>query len=297
MYKSPLITKLLENSEFAGYQSPGGRITYNKVIDSKSFAQFTDIIESIIPLNILFSDKSEKIPSITRIIPGAYPKYLYVNSTADEYQDYEDQEAMTELLDKLDTKPIYGICVQRNQYMQSAHACAFIVWKTNKYKFAFYDPLDYKKGKRSFNFAETAFKSERFNEKIEFINLNTYCFHKIPEEFHCSQYVINAEYCYLYSMYFLDKWLEFGAKLHRATFQKTIKATYIVKPDMLTRANNKESMIYRVIMMSYICKSFIEFLGGLKTAEKRIIKDSQKNIIRLREYVENIKNLYDIYLI
>lgn len=301
--QSPLIQKLLENSEFAGYQSPGGRITYNKVIDSKSFAQFTDIITSIVPLKYVLSEdstKSAKVPSIARIIPGAYRHYLYITSTPDEYQDYEDeldQENMSELLDIVKAEPIYGLCIQRNIHMESAHACAFIVWKSkSKYKFAFYDPLDHKKGKREFSFAERAFMSSRFSEKIEFINLNAYCYHKIPEEFHCSQYVINAEYCYIFSMYFLTKWLEFGGKLHRATFRKTIKATYIVKPDLLTRINNKSSMIYRVVMMSYICKSFIAFLSGLKTAEKRIIKDADKNIKRIKEYVDNIKILYDINL-
>ena len=298
---SGIIEKLKENDELGGYTSPTGRVTYNQVITKKSFGIFSDIIESIVPIDIINSDKSDRLPSIAKTIKGCYPKYFYINATMDEYMDYEteeDQENMTELLSIVKDEPVYGICIQKNLYMKSAHACAFIIWKNKtKYKFAFYDPLSHTKKKQTFDYAERAFVSIRFNEKIEFINLNIYCFHKTPEQFHCSQYVMNAEYCYIYSLYFLKKWLEFGAKKHRATFRKTIKSTYIVKPESLTRANNKDSMIYRVVMMEFVCKTLVTYLRSLNKSHKKMILNSDENIKRILEYVEYIKKEYDLYFV
>jgi hypothetical protein len=309
MNEKLILEKLMQNQNVAGYQSPSGRITYNKVVNNKSFAAFTDIIESIVPLDIVNNpDKNKKLPSIAKAFKrnDMLPYYFYVNSTMDEYMDYEteeDQENMDDLLEHLDNKELktslMGICIQKNEHMQSAHACAFIVWKSSskRYKFAFYDPLDHKKGKKSFDYAERAFVSGRFTQKIEFINLNKYCFHKTPEEFHCSQYIINAEYCYIYSLFFLHKWIEYGKKLHRSNFRKTIKATYIVSPEKLTRANDNESLKYRLLMMAFICSSLLNFLGGLKKKDKTYIKYTDNNIKRIEEYVNNFKDVYGFSLI
>lgn len=310
--KNPFfLEKLNANKEVGGFQAPDGRITYNKVVDKKSFSIFTDIVSSIVPIDIIIDPNvNTELPSIANTLKSSYehvyPIYLFLNATQDEYMDYEDeedQENMDLLLEELDDLPlktaIIGVTVQKSDAMQSAHASAFIVWKSapNKYKFAFYDPLSHKKGNKNYDFAERAFVSSRFTQKIEFINLSDYCFHKIPEEYHCSQYIINAEYCYVYSVYFLYKWISFGAKLHRATFKKTIKSTYIVDPVKLTRADNKDSMIYRVVMMAFVCTTFLKYLKSLKNKERKYILDSSSNVKRIRKYLKEFKQNYGFDLV
>jgi hypothetical protein len=309
------IKKLLENNELSGYISPSGKITYNKIVDPKNFGAFSDIITDCIPLKyVLDSNKASSIPSIAQIYPDLYPKYLILNSTLADYtedQDDEDRENMSELFELLDKKQnklrskawIAGLAIQKSEHMGSAHAIAFITWKVaKKYKFAYYDSLAFRRGKNAFDFTDYAFVAERFDENIEFIDLNKYCFtpenqENIPPNFHCSQYVINSEYCYLFALYFLVKWLEFGGKLHRATFRKAIKSTYIVDPIKLTRSNNKESMIYRVYMMAFICRSLLKFLSELTGNARKFVKNIKKNTLRIREYLREFKNNYGFDLL
>ena len=306
------LSELNRNNEVAGYQSPtSGRITYNKVVSKRSFAVFTDIIISIVPIDIVIDhDKNHVLPSIAKVLKKeyehVYPKYVYVTASMDEYMDYEDeedQENMDMLLEAVDELPLHtaviGICIQKSEAMGSAHACAFIVWKQSprKYKFAYYDPLSFSKGKKTYDYAERALVSERFNQKIEFINLNTYCFQKESGEHHCSQYIMNAEYCYIYSLYFLHKWAEFGAKLHRNSFKKAIKTTYIVEPEKLTRLNNKDSMIYRVVMMAYVCNTLLNYLKSLNKKARRYIRDVDESIQRINEYLDDFEKLYGFDLL
>lgn len=311
------IKKVIENKNVSSYQSPSsGRITYNKIASPQNFAAFTDIITSIVPLDIVNdSSKNHKIPSIaltlkeqTKNTPiKIYPQYLFLNATMEEYMDYEDEEDnenMEELLDevqKLPHKtPLIGVAIQKSEAMGSAHAIAFIAWHINKKSFfAYYDPLAYKRGSKGYDYTDRAFQKSRFSSlpyKLDFINLNEYCFKSptTPGDFHCSQYVINAEYCYIYSTFFLYKWIQQGHKIHRASFHKAITSTYIVHPSKLTRTDTKESMIYRVVMMMFICKTFLTYLKKLTKPQKKIIKDSEKNIERINKYLQDFKAKYNI---
>jgi hypothetical protein len=305
---------LMENQALPGYHSPSsGRITYNKVVGTNSFSHLSSIIADIAPVDIMTdANQNGVIPSIAKTLDvphgvRVYDKYLYVHSTMDAFMDYEDDEdseKIEELLDYVSEcgskVPVVGVCVQTNEHAGSAHACAFIVWKVaskDAYKFAFYDPLDYKKGNKSFNFAETALQAHRFPQQIEFINLNKYCFHKSADEFHCSQYVINAEYCYIYSLYFLDQWIQGGAKLHRASFAKAIKRTYVVKPQNLTRVNNEDSMMYRIVMMGFICTTLLKYLRQLTRTNKKYIKYVEQNIKKISAFVKDFQTTYGFSLI
>ena len=310
--EDPEFIKLLRShNQVTGHESPGGRITYNNIVHKRSFAMFTDIITSIVPLEVVNDPAiNHKLPSIAVVLgrkyKHVYPSYLYLNATMEEYMDYEDEEDaenMSSLMDAVAELPLktgmVGITVQKSEAMGSAHASAFIAWRSSprKFKLAYYDPLAYKKAKKSYDFADRAFVGKRFDKNIEFINLAQYCFHKTPEEFHCSQYVINAEYCYIYSLYFLHKWIEYGARLHRASFRHAIKSTYIVKPELLTRAKNKESMIYRVVMMAFLCESLLAYLKGLPAmVKRRWITNSSVSITRIETYLKEFEQLYGFSL-
>lgn len=312
--KAPsFIKKVIENNNVSSYTSPSsGRITYNKIASPRNFAAFTDIITSIVPLDIVNDPaKNHKLPSIALTLKSTlakntqvkiYPQYLFLNATMEEYMDYEDEEDnenMEELLDEVaklpDKTPLIGVAIQKSESMGSAHAIAFIAWRKNKkYMFAYYDPLAYKRGSKGYDYTDRAFQQSRFSNKLEFVNLNEYCFKSPtnPSDFHCSQYVINAEYCYIYSTFFLYKWIEQGHKIHRASFHKAITSTYIVHPSKLTRTDTKESMIYRVVMMQFICKTFLLYLKKLTKPQKKMIKDSEKNIERINIYLQDFEAKY-----
>lgn len=315
MLDSPIIHKLIENKEVNGYMSPSGRITYNKIVDQKSFGSFSDIILSIVPLDIVNDpEQNHKLPSIAKVLKSKsesvviHKQYLFLNMTMEEYMDYEDeedQENMSTLLEYVSTfqlkTAVAGVAVQKSEVMGAAHGIAFIVWKVNskRYKFAYYDPLAYRRKAKSYDYTDRAFVSSRFVEKIDFINLNEYCFKESKEssDFHCSQYVMNAEYCYIYSVFFLHMWMEGGHRLHRTSFRKAIKATYIVDPAKLTRTNTKESVIYRVTMMCFVCSTFLSFLKSLTKTHKKYILGSEENIARIKTYLEEFKKMYGFPLI
>lgn len=308
------IETLLTQRKLNGYTDNIGRVTFNKEIANKNtFGHFSDIIASLIPLDIAFdADSQYKLPSLARILEplddiSVYKQYLFMNATMDEFMDYEDEEdnqnmdALLQYLYITKARAVVGITVQKSEAMGSTHASAFVVWKksTKVYNFAYYDPLAFKRGIKSYDFAERAFRPERFNKRISFINLNEYCFHKQKDsnDFHCSQYVMNAEYCYIYALFFLQIWLKQGGKLHRASFRKAIVDTYVVQPAKLSRADNFESMVYRVTLIAFVCQSMLKFLTSLTLRHKRMIKDVDANVARIKQYLRHFKDQYGVSLV
>lgn len=317
MDEKDFLKKLQEYQEVGGFEhQETGKITYNKIVNRKSFALFTDMISDIVPNQFIQDPEvNSKIPSIARVLPDLvdtsdviiYPHYLILEMTQDIYSEEQndmDRESMDRLIDFVDEypirTPIVGIGIQRSELLGSAHAIAFIVWRISpkKYRFAYYDPLAYRRGKQAFDYTDYAFVKDRFDQNIDFIDLNKYCFksEKNPGDFHCSQYIINAEYCYLYSLFFLAKWIEYGNKMHRASLAKAIRSTYIVDPSKLTRANTKESMTYRVIMMAFIIMSFMLFFSKLRKKDKKYITNVDKNIKILQEYIDEFPEIYGFKL-
>lgn len=305
------IKSLNDKDDLKAYHSPSGRITYNKIVGANNFAQFTDLITAIVPLDYVFDeDKNDKIPSIANVLKynhvNIYPSYLYINASMEDFMDYEteeNQDNMEKVLDVLDSLPIketlIGVIIFKSEAMQSAHAVAFISWKSgkSKYNFAYYDSLSYKKAKSSYDYAERILVKENFQKNINFIPLSKFCYHKTPEEFHCSQYVINAEYCYLYAIYFLFQWIYHGKLLTTSSFKKVVEATYIVSPKNLSRINNKDSMIYRVIMMAFIVKSLICYFTKLTKKNKDVITNSDEHLSKLYKYLDEFKEKYGFYLV
>lgn len=305
------VDTLRKRGEVAGYESPTtGRVTYSKIVGANSFAAFVNVVMSIIPLDVVYSEERDTIPSIVRVLKDknvvTYPSYIYMNSAVDEYMDWQnedDQEELEEFFAFVDQfglkKPVLAMAVMVDENVQSAHAIAVVAWKASprKYKFAYYDSLAFKRPNKSFDFAQRAFNSSRFSLKVEFIDLNTYCYQKSENEFHCSQYVMDADYCFLFGLYFLAEWVGNGQKLHRLSFKKAIKATYIVAPSKLTRSNTKESMVYRIMMMSFICKNLLAYLKGLGKKEQNIVRNVDGNIRQIKNYLQAFKENYGFDLI
>ena len=309
------LAQLNANKELCGAVcAKTGRITYGKIVDERSYALFTDIIASLVPFNYIYNTKKrDSVPSIANVLLHdadasscyVYPKYVYLKATMEGYEEWENEEdqiVIDDFLEAVDNNPgksVVAICVMTMEALQSAHAVALIGWKRgNTYKVAFYDSLAYKRGKISYDYAEKAFDASRFSQRIEFIDLDAYCFAK-PEttDFHCAQYVMDADYCYIYAMYFLKIWMDGGAKLHRASFRKAIKGTYVVDPAKLSRTDNRESMIYRVTLIAFASATLLAFFAHLTTQQKRIIKHSKSSVATIKKYVHTFSANYGIALI
>lgn len=312
--------ELMRSGEMSGHSDEAGRVTFNKdIVNKKSFGYFADVITSIVPMDVVVdADRNGKLPSLARVLGQTvgnrkivvYKRYLYMNATMEEeymdYEDEEDQEAMDDLLETVNESgggAVIGITVQKSEAMGSAHASAFVAWKVKKgYRFAYYDPLAYKRGSKSYDFADRAFRSERFVQRIEFINLNQYCFKKEKgaEDFHCAQYVMNAEYCYVYALFFLHLWMLQGGKLHRASFRRAIRATYVVDPSKLSRADTYESMVYRVTLMAFVCGAFLKYLRGLSKGQKELIGgvgSVDANVGRIVDYLREFRERWGFSLV
>jgi hypothetical protein len=109
---------------------------------------------------------------------------------------------------------------------------------------------------------------------------------------------MNAEYCYIYSLFFLKRWIELGAKTNLSSLKDTVKATYIVDPLKLTRANTKESMLYRLIMISFLCKYLLKYLEKIiGKRSKQYIIDISKYITMLKDFITDFENKYKINLL
>lgn len=290
------------SDELCGYtNAASGRITYNKVVNKNSFNQFSPIITAIAPLDkVTDASINGRIPSLARVIKQAhaniYPYYLYQTATLeepDEFETEQDQEYMDRLIEyyqaNAKTEPLIGLCILQSEHVGMAHAIAFVLRKkpTKKqaYRFFYFDPLAYRRirGDRpadGYEYANRVFTSNRFQQSIEFIDLSQYCYriHNAkaePEkakhdEYHCMQYVMNAEYCFINSLYFLTEWLHQGQPLHKAALKRVVEGTYIVAPSLLTRANSKESLTYRVVMMSFVMaclKSYLLTHGHHRTLD------------------------------
>jgi hypothetical protein len=313
-----LLSELQDRKELYGHEDSNGRITYNKIANKKSFGVFSDIVQSVVPREGIY-----KLPSIARTLKKdafVYPWY-FVQYTSMEDEDFEYSRTLTtgrpsasSLFDYMERKPnepMIGICILENIHMQMFHGVAFIVWKnvhsksesksrsrsrsSPSYTFAYYDPIAYQRQHTrndgityyvNYDFAKKTFQPQRFEESVEFINLSDFCIKKSTTEYHCPQYVMNAEYCFLNSLYFLYKWIGLG-KPNSGHLQSVVDACYIVDPSKLSRSNTQESMTYRVIMMSFIITVFYRYYIALSK--------QQAQLLNAKEYLSRVLSFSDAW--
>ncbi len=284
--QSDILKQLNEHKQLNAHEDSQGRITYSKVADKKSFNSMSDIVVNMVPRASIY-----KIPSIARLLSRdahVYPWY-YVQFSSIEPDDFDytqsvtsDRPSLEEVLDHLrEGEPMIGICILENKHIEMYHGIAFITWKHgSRYKFAYYDPIAYQRKKKrangeiyyaNYDYARIAFQSEHFDIDIDFMDLSQFCLKKSEDEYHCPQYMIDAEYCYMNSLFFLYQWVHYGKPIHMSGLRAVIESCYIVDPSRLTRANTHESMIYRVIMMSFILTSLYRYFNMLTITQQRLL--------------------------
>lgn len=301
-----LLAALKEHNELNGHHDLQGRITYNHIVDKKSFGQFNNIVSGIVPLEIVLDPTySQQLPSFVKTLKcnqvETYTRYVYLNMNLDEFDEWENEEDQESLstffsfVNKHD-KPTIALGILRSEAMQSAHAFAIIAWTHNKTThLAFYDSLAYRRKQQGYDFAERAFDQIRFDfaYKVKFHNLGKYC-SKRDEDFHCPQYVMNAEYCYIYSLYFLATWItNQQVTTSSKAFRRAVTDSYIVPPEKLTRSATRESFIFRVIIMAFTMASLDWFLRRLKT---KLIPDANKYLKQIKDYQDQFEDRYGVEL-
>lgn len=256
-----LLSFLESRGELKGYQSPSGRLTYSKIATASDFGAFSDIVVNM----TIF----ETAPSIARVLLKNHVVrdrfVIYTSLEKEDFEGFEEEmsEGLQDLIDAVRDagRPLGGICTLENEQIDTSHGIAFVAWIVNdQFYFAFYDPLAYQRKRvrangetymASYNYAAMTFREERFDVdmQVEFLDLSKYCLRSTNvDEFHCPQYVMDAEYCFINSLYFLYKWVHLGKPTGNA-LEQVVHACYIMEPSALKR---HQSMVYRVVMMSFI---------------------------------------------
>lgn len=259
---SPKLLEFIEeNQHLNGYQSPSGRLTYSRMANKHSFGAFSNVVVDVISRERVYAGAKSIAHALLR--KNMYKDYVCIFSSLEdddfEYERESMNDTMNELLESVGASPLAGIAILDNDSLELFHGIAFIVWKhASGFKFAFYDPLAFQKRRKradgttymtGYDYAAKTFQSANFDENIEFIDLSQYCFHTSPQEFHCPQYVMDAEYCYLNSLYFLYQWVHAKTPLDANGLRHVVEACYIQEPALLKRP---QSMVYRVVMYSFI---------------------------------------------
>lgn len=104
---------------------------------------------------------------------------------------------------------------------------------------------------------------------VEIINLSEFCL-RGPKGIHCPQYTINAEYCYMYSLYFLYVYAKLGMPRDMEGLQRVVKGTFIVEPDELKRQPCEATNQFRIRMMGFIITVLVLYGTHDKFFVKRI---------------------------
>src|SRR5437016_6633301 len=88
---SNVMNKLIKNEELCGHLQPGGKITFNQTLNEKSFAQFTKVINDIVPFDVVIS--GDPIISLADVLDetevNVYTNYININATLDEYDELD----------------------------------------------------------------------------------------------------------------------------------------------------------------------------------------------------------------
>jgi len=312
-YKSAEMLEKVNASGLVAAQVEGTRRTF---MDRESgFGQFgTSLVE-------LTWFENERLPSLAIVLGQSdryeiYEDYLLLNIEPWNYdsEDGYDNEAFRGIFEKLDKmpmhRPLVGLSIiEKFTEPTVRHGVAWVAWKTDEssgsrsskkrphYVFSFYDPMNYQKPLRNtqYTYAQEVFMAnyeqmidEHGKERdIHLWDLSVYCYHKTKDEYHCPQYMMNAEYCHLYSLMFLYRWIEHGMPDHRKGMSSVVRSMYLVKPARLTRADTNASLLFRVITMAFTVATLDAYTTRM--LRRRNIDDT------MRDTLKNIRHLLSVF--
>jgi hypothetical protein len=181
-------------------------------------------------------------------------------------------------------KPVGFLNYINIPFMRILHCISIIVfYDKNTYYFKIYDPMFYKRKDKSYVvpliiayiYIELLANKKKIKVDIENIS-ETYCV-KSDKGIHCSQYVIDAEYCSMYSLYFLFLFGKNNFDITNEGLKKIVDETFISNPTDLKRNQCIESNHFRIVFMSFIMTILIiisddeQLLNLINSIKNRII--------------------------
>lgn len=281
-----LVQALQERQALGGHQDSRGRITYAKIANKDNFGAFRDAVVGLVPRASI-----ARVPSLAYKLlhrsAWVYPKYLIQYTELDlspgaslPTPSRSSRASLEDVLAALGSRPphtpLVGICILDNEAAGLFHGTAFVAWHDGvRPHFAFYDPLAYRRGAVGYDYAANAFQAQRFETPVVFHDLSAHCVQR-GDDFHCPQYVMDAEYCYVYSVYFLCKWIQEGRPTDVDGMARAVRACYVVDDaGALTRAQTKASMRYRVVMMGFLLFVLPRYLRSLTPRQKAILDGAE----------------------
>ena len=158
----------------------------------------------------------------------------------------------------IDIRDIFDLCAKNNVVvlattMNSGHVTALTCWIdriTNANWIAWYDPLYI----NSIHHEEIALL--RTLEGVSVINVSDSCNHLTNGSIRCPQFYINSQLCAYYSIFFLMNVMRaknFSPQNDNMNdvLNTALEFTYIVPRNTLSRESNVESIVFKVVTLSF----------------------------------------------
>lgn len=182
---------------------------------------------------------------------------------------------LTTLLSQLDTSSkTFCALSYITSYGGLGHVIATVLWKEDEtLHVGFYDPMYYvrihgdsKDGyvdPLSIAYINWKRIMTELGRPVQIRNLSEFCVTS-EKGIHCPQYVINAEYCPMYSLYFLFLYAKHGCPHSDEGFAATVRDAFIVEPAALVRNPCSANKQFRLVMIGFI---LLVILFGSKKKE------------------------------
>ena len=251
--------------------------------DNAHFLPYAHRVVAVATRTLLSEEYDTEDPKVTDIFAGKY------NAAYDELYDSNEiknrtylekqKVAFLELLRLADEKPVLALNFWKS--LPYFHAMSMICFKKDGvYNLCIYDPMYYYKPEKipekEYKYAlECAYityylLAKKHGVPIKLVSLSELCPKKGTGQ-HCVQYMINAEYCSMYSLYFLYLYAKAGYPTELADIQPVVDQTFMIpEPVKLTRAVCSSTNIFKVKMMSFMLTVLLlfvdtaEYMGVIK---------------------------------
>ena len=269
-------TKVFKNNE----ADSGLFLEYSLVFDTYIYTKFIEKLQSE---KIKINDKDINIEDNINLSKLLFEKKL------DDFIDpkppympeqYEEPLLINykEIMNVVNTgKSVCLISYVKNNF--KFHAIAIIFWKddTGQINCGLYDPIYFERTNGNYVWAVNTLYiklkvlSKKYaltlkkntNHTLNIINLSLFCLRN-EKGIHCSQYIINAEYCSMYCMYFLFLYGQQNFPKDLNSIKEIITNTFIVGPEKLIRKPCRDTNIFRIVMFNFILSILIIITEDLK---------------------------------
>jgi hypothetical protein len=298
---------------------------FDKIIDIDHYTMCLVAVRSEKSASGFKNDPSTSLQLTNKLCNGEYDTAISEFCRIDFKPRYGDEYTQSNLISIIDPL-IQQVILHKNKvtytllYITSSgirHSIACIFWYDgDTMHCGIYDPIFFESGKTNYLFGITtayiAFRAYGILQDIPIIiqNISSLCYTDPKKGIRCSQYIMNASYCKIYSLYFIFCHLRNGSKCDTATLQKTVNDTYVVDPSELTRSQCKENNRFRIVILNFALtalaimtdKKFAlneikRLVNNMKHGTFDYLQNNYKIWTKLNQYKKNSKQHFVPYSI